>query len=86
MAVTHTYKFNVSMSCSGCSGAIDRVLKKLDGVESYEVSLENQTATVVAQEDLPYEKVLQTISKTGKKVNTGEADGVSQSVEVAAAA
>jgi len=115
-----------------CSGAIDRVLKKLDGkpvpvqpsqsdqpspsppcarsrdpdglqpkyrsegkkltrfitagVESYEVSLENQTATVVAQEDLPYEKVLQTISKTGKKVNTGEADGVSQSVEVAAAA
>lgn len=31
MAETHTYKFNVSMSCSGCSGAIDRVLKKLDG-------------------------------------------------------
>lgn len=31
MADTHTYKFNVSMSCSGCSGAIDRVLKKLDG-------------------------------------------------------
>lgn len=27
----HTYKFNVSMSCGGCSGAIDRVLKKLDG-------------------------------------------------------
>ena len=31
MADTHTYKFNVSMSCSGCSGAVDRVLKKLDG-------------------------------------------------------
>jgi len=27
----HTYKFNVSMSCGGCSGAVDRVLKKLDG-------------------------------------------------------
>lgn len=31
MAETHTYKFNVAMSCSGCSGAVDRVLKKLDG-------------------------------------------------------
>lgn len=27
----HTYKFNVSMSCNGCSGAVDRVLKRLDG-------------------------------------------------------
>jgi len=29
--IEHTYKFNVSMSCGGCSGAVDRVLKKLDG-------------------------------------------------------
>jgi copper chaperone len=29
--MTHTYKFNVAMSCGGCSGAIERVLKKLDG-------------------------------------------------------
>ena len=28
------------------------------GVKSYEVSLESQTATVVAEADLPYEKVL----------------------------
>lgn len=27
----HTYKFNVSMSCGGCSGAVDRVLKRLEG-------------------------------------------------------
>lgn len=27
----HTYKFNVAMSCGGCSGAVDRVLKRLDG-------------------------------------------------------
>ncbi|KAK3344318.1 hypothetical protein B0T25DRAFT_556705 [Lasiosphaeria hispida] len=78
----HTYKFNVSMSCGGCSGAVDRVLKKLDGVKSYEVSLENQTATVVANDGLAYDKVLKTIAKTGKKVNSGEADGVEQSVVV----
>jgi copper chaperone len=78
----HKYQFNVSMSCGGCSGAVDRVLKKLDGVKSYEVSLESQTATVIAYESLTYYKVLQTIKKTGKKVNSGEADGVEMSIEV----
>ncbi|KAF5642944.1 metal homeostasis factor ATX1 [Fusarium sp. NRRL 25303] len=82
MADTHTYEFNITMSCGGCSGAIDRVLKKLDGVESYDVSLENQTAKVVTA--LPYDTVLQKIAKTGKKVNSGKVDGVEQSVEVAA--
>jgi copper chaperone CopZ len=33
----HQYKFNVSMSCGGCSGAVERVLKKLDG-ESFLLS------------------------------------------------
>ncbi|KAJ4306767.1 Cytosolic copper metallochaperone [Collariella sp. IMI 366227] len=80
----HTYTFNVAMSCGGCSGAIERVLKRLEGVKSYTVSLDSQTATVVAEPSLPYEKVLKTIAKTGKKVNTGEADGVPQSVEVPA--
>jgi copper chaperone len=32
--MTHTYKFNVAMSCGGCSGAIERVLKKLEGQSS----------------------------------------------------
>ncbi|KAM0330726.1 hypothetical protein ACHAQA_003678 [Verticillium albo-atrum] len=82
----HNYKFNIAMSCGGCSGAVDRVLKKLDGVKSYEVSLENQTASVVAEPELSYEKVLATIAKTGKKVNSGSADGEERSVEVPAAA
>lgn len=30
--MSHTYEFNVSMSCGGCSGAVDRVLKKLEGM------------------------------------------------------
>ena len=30
-AEQHTYKFNVTMTCGGCSGAIDRVLKRLEG-------------------------------------------------------
>lgn len=54
------------------------------GVESYEVSLENQSASVVTT--LPYETVLTKIAKTGKKINSAKADGVEQSIEVPAAA
>ncbi|KAK5087712.1 Cytosolic copper metallochaperone [Exophiala xenobiotica] len=76
----HQYKFNVTMTCGGCSGAINRVLGKLNGVKSYNVSLENQTADITADESLSYEQVLEKIKKTGKTVNSGEADGVPQSV------
>lgn len=76
----HQYKFNVTMTCGGCSGAINRVLGKLDGVKSYNVSLENQIADITADESLSYEQVLEKIKKTGKTVNSGEADGVPQSV------
>ncbi|RYP67462.1 hypothetical protein DL769_005750 [Monosporascus sp. CRB-8-3] len=79
----HTYKFNVTMSCGGCSGAINRVLGKLEGVKSYDVSLEKQEALVVAEPSLEYETVLRTIKKTGKKVNSGEADGEAKSIELA---
>lgn len=27
----HHYKFNVKMTCGGCSGAVERVLKKTEG-------------------------------------------------------
>ncbi|KIV88484.1 hypothetical protein B0A52_08538 [Exophiala mesophila] len=76
----HHYKFNVSMSCGGCSGAVERVLKKLDGVKEYNVSLETQTADVTTEAALDYATVLEKIKKTGKTVNSGEADGVSQPV------
>ncbi|CAD0017389.1 unnamed protein product [Aureobasidium pullulans] len=67
----HTYNFNITMTCGGCSGAVERVLKKLDGV---------QTAKVVTEPSLDYNTVLEKIKKTGKKVNSGEADGQPQAV------
>ncbi|KAE8136151.1 heavy metal-associated domain-containing protein [Aspergillus pseudotamarii] len=76
----HQYKFNITMSCGGCSGAVERVLKKLEGVKSFNVSLDSQTATVVTEPSVPYERVLDTIKKTGKTVNTGEADGQTMAV------
>ncbi|KAJ1309511.1 hypothetical protein OPQ81_006285 [Rhizoctonia solani] len=69
-----TYKFNVVMTCSGCSGAIDRVLKKAKdsgaGVSSYEVSLEKQE--VLVSGTASYDDILTKIKKTGKEVKSGE--------------
>ncbi|PYH47686.1 copper metallochaperone ATX1 [Aspergillus saccharolyticus JOP 1030-1] len=76
----HQYKFDVTMSCGGCSGAVERVLKRLEGVKSFDVSLESQTATVVTDSSVSYETVLATIKKTGKAVTGGNADGQPQSV------
>ncbi|CCF50723.1 hypothetical protein NDA11_007646 [Ustilago hordei] len=66
----HEYKFEVIMTCSGCSGAVSKVLSKLDGVDSFDVSLENQT--VVVKGSAPYQTVLEKIKKTGKEVKHAE--------------
>ncbi|KIW52241.1 hypothetical protein PV05_07894 [Exophiala xenobiotica] len=76
----HHYKFNVTMTCGGCSGAIERVLKKLDGIKDYNVSLDTQTADITTADSVSYETVLEKIKKTGKTVNSGEADGVVMAV------
>ncbi|KAF9159366.1 hypothetical protein DFQ26_006612 [Actinomortierella ambigua] len=59
------YKYDVTMSCGGCSGAITRVLKKLEGVDSFDVSLENQSVTVDSA-TLSEQEILTAIQKTGK--------------------
>ncbi|KZF21526.1 hypothetical protein L228DRAFT_268998 [Xylona heveae TC161] len=76
----HKYFFNVTMSCDGCSNAIKRVLGRLEGVKSFDIQREAQTADVVTEESVPFEKVLQTIKNTGKKVNSAKADGVDMAV------
>lgn len=52
----------------------------IPGVKSYNVSLENQTADITTAESLGYDAVLEKIKKTGKTVNSGEADGQAMAV------
>ncbi|CAH6722348.1 metal homeostasis factor Atx1p [[Candida] jaroonii] len=69
--MSNHYQFDVTMSCGGCSGAIERVLGKLDGVENVTTSLEKQSVDVITKESLDFDTVYQTIAKTGKKINKG---------------
>ncbi|KAF7793138.1 hypothetical protein EIP86_004247 [Pleurotus ostreatoroseus] len=55
------------MTCGGCSGAVERVLKKTEGVSEYTVSLEEQLVTVKGT--IGYDELLEKIKKTGKEVS-----------------
>ncbi|CAO3639976.1 unnamed protein product [Cunninghamella blakesleeana] len=61
------YTFNVTMSCSGCSNAVNKALTRLGGIDKIDIDLEKQT--VVVETELSRETVLEAIKKTGKTVN-----------------
>ncbi|KAH9811293.1 hypothetical protein DFH28DRAFT_1131216 [Melampsora americana] len=69
------FKFEVAMSCSGCSGAVERALKKQEGVTNVEISLETQTVLVSAIEPATFEVVKEKIAKTGKEIKKSEIVG-----------
>lgn len=54
--------------------------KWIIGVKSFDVKLDSQTADVVTEPSVSYDTVLATIKKTGKAVNSGEADGQTMAV------
>jgi len=55
----------VAMTCEGCVGAVSRVLNKTEGVESVDISLEDQTVKVKGT--LNPQELVEIVSKTGKK-------------------
>jgi len=63
------FVFNVSMSCKGCSGAVEKALTKLEGI-TFNVDLEKQEATVtpVQGSEITFEEVNAKIAKTGKTI------------------
>uniref|UniRef100_A0A7N0RH50 HMA domain-containing protein n=1 Tax=Kalanchoe fedtschenkoi TaxID=63787 RepID=A0A7N0RH50_KALFE len=63
--MTQTVTLKVVMSCQGCVGAVKRVLGKMEGVESFDIDIDQQKVTVIG--NVQPESVLQTVSKTGKK-------------------
>ncbi|PHT31555.1 Copper transport protein CCH [Capsicum baccatum] len=58
------------MSCQGCVGAVNRVLGKMEGVESFDIDIKEQKVTVKG--NVEPEAVFQTVSKTGKKTSFWE--------------
>ncbi|KAJ3700156.1 hypothetical protein LUZ61_003861 [Rhynchospora tenuis] len=70
--MVETVVLKVAMSCQGCSGAVQRALSKMEGVDSFNVDLKEQKVTVTG--NVKPEDVFQTVSKTGKKTSYWEAE------------
>ncbi|TIC26736.1 hypothetical protein E3Q12_00237 [Wallemia mellicola] len=67
------YKFDVVMSCGGCSSAITRALNKAKedpnfGISDFKVDLESQTVVVDGSASL--KDVEAKIAKTGKTIKS----------------
>ncbi|KAJ3396795.1 ATX1 antioxidant protein 1 [Lobulomyces angularis] len=60
------YKYTVAMTCSGCSGAVERVLKKEPKISNFKVDLETQLVTVES-DSLTNDEVFNIIKKSGKE-------------------
>ncbi len=60
----NTWQYKVKMTCSGCSGAVERALKRVDNTTA-EISLEDQLVTVKTDKDNQF--IFDVISKTGKQ-------------------
>lgn len=70
--MTKVVKFNVGMTCGGCSGAVTRILSKLDNVENVECNLETKLVTVTcndaANDDVLLQALLTWSKSSGKSV------------------
>lgn len=53
------------MMCNGCTGAVERILAKTPGVESYTVDLDSQKVT--ARGTAEPQAVFDAVAKCGKK-------------------
>ncbi|EGF77289.1 hypothetical protein BATDEDRAFT_91638 [Batrachochytrium dendrobatidis JAM81] len=54
------------MTCSGCSSAIERILKKTEGVSSYDICIDTQIVQVKTTRS--QQEIFDIIKKSGKPV------------------
>lgn len=67
---TKTYVYKVEgMTCSSCSSRVERVTRKLEGVESSVVNLTTEKLTITVDDDLvTYGDIKRTVEKAGYKL------------------
>mmetsp|Transcript_61250 Transcript_61250/g.115303 ORF Transcript_61250/g.115303 Transcript_61250/m.115303 type:complete len:87 (-) Transcript_61250:411-671(-) len=62
--------FDVQMVCGGCSGAVTRILNKMEGVIGVDANLETQKVTVAVAEGGPSpDEMLVALKKWGENAN-----------------
>lgn len=60
------HEFKVEMSCDGCSGAVKRVLGRLEGQGVNKVDIDLKEQRVLVDSTLTSEELLEVLKKAGK--------------------
>ena len=58
--------FNVGMTCGGCSGAVTRILSKIEGVEKVDANVETKTVIVSCAETVDDQILLDALMNWSK--------------------
>jgi Cu+-exporting ATPase len=59
-------KFDITgMTCSACSAAVEKSVKKIEGISSVNVSLMTNSMTIAYDSDVPEETVIEAVKKAG---------------------
>merc|ERR1712000_243188 len=66
--MTRTFQFEVQMTCESCASAVKKALAQMNGLHSVKTSVEEQTVTVIAVEEITMEEVGNKIKSSGKAV------------------
>jgi copper chaperone len=56
-------QFNVGMTCGGCSGAVTRILSKIEGVEKVDANVETKKVIVSCAETVDEQTLLDALMK-----------------------
>jgi copper chaperone len=57
------------MACEGCSGAVNRILGKIDGIEEVKIDMEGQKVHVTHSDKVDPEDMLGKLKKWGDAAN-----------------
>ncbi len=74
-------RFDVTgMTCSACSAAVEKSVRKLDGISNVTVSLMTNTMTVAYDEDVTEDSVIEAVKRAGYGAQVHNKKGAAQSV------
>lgn len=64
--MTKVVEFKVGMTCGGCSGAVTRILKKIEGVEDIDANVETKEVKVTCDDAVDNQVMLDALLKWGQ--------------------
>lgn len=61
--MTKVVEFKVGMTCGGCSGAVTRILKKIEGVQDIDANVETKEVKVTCEDSVESQVMLDALKK-----------------------